>query len=156
LFVLAADLLQSIINKARHLNLLQLPLPDNCEQDFHIVQYADDTLLIMEACPKQLFFLKAIRNSVATSTGLRINYNKSSMYPSQIGAMSFTYLGLPLGLSKLRLQQFLPLIQRIEKRLSCSSNFLSQAGRLELVNSVFSALPTFFMCTLKIPSSIIK
>jgi hypothetical protein len=29
LFVLAADLLQSIINKARHLNLLQLPLPVN-------------------------------------------------------------------------------------------------------------------------------
>jgi hypothetical protein len=34
--------------------------------------------------------------------------------------------------------------------------FLSQAGRLELVNSVFTALPTFFMCTLKIPKSIIK
>jgi hypothetical protein len=74
----------------------------------------------------------------------------------QTGAMPFTYLGLPLGLSKPRLQQFLPLIQRIEKRLSCTSNFLSRAGRLELVNSIFSALPTFFMCTLKILSSIIK
>jgi hypothetical protein len=63
---------------------------------------------------------------------------------------------LPLGLAKPRIQQFLPLIQRIEKRLSCSSNFLSQAGRLELVNSLFTALPTFFMCTLKIPKSIIK
>jgi hypothetical protein len=70
--------------------------------------------------------------------------------------MPFTYLGLPLGLAKPRNQHFLPLIQRIEKRLSCSSNFLSQAGRLELVNSVFSALPTFFMCTLKIPKTIIK
>jgi hypothetical protein len=141
------------------MNLLQLPLPDNCEQDFPIVQYADDTLLIMEACLKQLFFLKAILNSFATSTGLRVNYNKSNMYPinvnpekmeilsrtlnCQIGATPFTYLGLPL-------------IQRIEKRLSCSSNFLSQARRLELVNSVFSALPTLFMCTLKIPKSIIK
>jgi hypothetical protein len=74
----------------------------------------------------------------------------------QTCAMPFTYLGLPLGLSKPRLQQFLPLIQRIKKRLSCTSNFLSHAGRLELVNSVFSALPTFFMCTLKIPRSIIK
>jgi hypothetical protein len=46
--------------------------------------------------------------------------------------------------------------ERIEKRLSCFSNFLSQAGRLELVNSVFSTLPTFFMCTLKIPKTIIK
>jgi hypothetical protein len=126
----------------------------------------------MEAYPKHLFFLKAILNSFATSTGLRVNYNKSSMYPinvnpgkmeilsrtfnCQIGSMPFTYLGLPLGLSKPRLQHFLPLIQRIEKRLSCTSNFLSQARRLELVNSVFSALPTFFMCTLKIPISTIK
>jgi hypothetical protein len=59
LFVLAADLLQSIINKARHQNLLQLPLTENCGQDFPIVQYADDTLLTMEACPKQLFFSKS-------------------------------------------------------------------------------------------------
>jgi hypothetical protein len=38
------------------MNLLKLPLPDRYGQDFPIVQYADDTLLIMEACPKQLFF----------------------------------------------------------------------------------------------------
>jgi hypothetical protein len=172
LFVLAADLLQSIINKARLWNLLKLPLPDIGDQDFPIVQYADDTLLILEACPKQLFFLKAILNSFASSTVLKINYNKSNMYsinvPSekmeilsrtlncQIGEMPFTYLGLPLGLAKPRKEHFMPLIQRIEKRLSCSSNFLSQAGRLELVNSVFSALPMFFMCTLKIPKTIIK
>jgi hypothetical protein len=73
LFVLVTDLLMSIINKARHQNLLQLPLAENCGQDFSIVQYADDTLLIMEACPKQLFFLKAVLNSFATSTGLRVN-----------------------------------------------------------------------------------
>jgi retron-type reverse transcriptase len=56
LIVLAVVLLQSIINKARRQDLLQLPLTENCGQDFLIVQYADDTLLIMEACPRQLFF----------------------------------------------------------------------------------------------------
>jgi hypothetical protein len=152
--------------------LIKLPLPNIGDQDFPIVRYADDTLLILEAYPKQLFFLKAILNSFASSTGLKVNYNKSNMYsinvPSdkmeilsrtlncQIGEMPFTYLGLPLGLAKPRKEHFLPLIQRIEKRLSCSSNFLSQAGRLELVNSVFSALLTFFMCTLKIPKTITK
>jgi hypothetical protein len=81
----------------------------------------------------------------------KVNYNRSSMYPinvnpgkmeilsrtlnCQTGAMPFTYLGLPLGLSKPQLQHFLFLIQRIEKSLSCTSNFLSQAGRLELVIS---------------------
>jgi retron-type reverse transcriptase len=83
LFVLAADLLQSIINKARQQDLLKLPLAENCGQDFPIVQYADDTLLIMEACPRQLFFLRAVLNSFATSTWLKVNYNKSSMYPHQ-------------------------------------------------------------------------
>jgi hypothetical protein len=84
LFVLAADLLQSIINKVRQQDLLQLPLTENCGQDFPIVQYADDTLLIMEACPRQLFFLRAILNYFATSTGLKVNYNKSSMYPVNV------------------------------------------------------------------------
>jgi hypothetical protein len=50
-------------------NWVMLPLTENCGQDFPIVQYADDTLLIMEACPRQLFFLKVVLNSYATSTG---------------------------------------------------------------------------------------
>jgi len=74
----------------------------------------------------------------------------------QIGSMPFTYLGIPLGLSKPKICHFLPLIQRIQNRLSCTSALLSQAGRLELVNSVFSALPTFLMCTLKIPVTTVK
>jgi hypothetical protein len=80
----------------------------------------------------------------------------SRTFNCQTGSVPFTYLGLPLGLSKSRIHHFLPLIQRIERRLSCTSTFLSQAGRLELVNSVFSALLTFLMCTLKIPASTIK
>jgi hypothetical protein len=51
LFVLAADLLQSIINKASHMWLLTLPIKVGYTTDFLVVQYADDTLLIMEACP---------------------------------------------------------------------------------------------------------
>jgi hypothetical protein len=100
----------------------------------------------MEACPNLLFFLKGILNTFAASSGLRVNHNKSSIYPinvnsekmeilsrtfnCQTGSMSFTYLGLPLGFSKPRLQHFLPLIHRIERRLTCSSKFLSKAGRL--------------------------
>jgi hypothetical protein len=130
LFVLAADLLQSIINKAKQQGLLQLPLTENCGQDFPIVQYADDTLLILEACPRQLFFLRAVLNSFATSTGLKVNYLKSSMYPinvcparleilartlnCQTGSMPFTYLGVPLGLSKPRTCHFYHLFKELK------------------------------------------
>jgi hypothetical protein len=38
----------------------------------------------LEACPKQLFFLKAILNSFASATGLKVNYNKSNMFPINV------------------------------------------------------------------------
>jgi hypothetical protein len=50
LFVLAADLLQSIVNKARSLGLMNVPIPVLYTDDFPILQYADDTLIIMEGC----------------------------------------------------------------------------------------------------------
>jgi hypothetical protein len=69
--------------------------------------------------------------------------------------MSFTYLGLPLGTTKSSLQEYTPMLSKIEKRLSGISKHLSYHGRLILVNSVFSALPTFYMCSLKIPPQVI-
>jgi hypothetical protein len=53
LFVLAADLLQTIVNSAMHKAILNMSIKEKCGSDFPIVQYADDTLLILEACPRQ-------------------------------------------------------------------------------------------------------
>ena len=47
-------------------------------------------------------------------------------------------------------------MSRCEQRLANTSIFLSQAGRLQLTNAVFSALPTFFMCTFKLPKTMLK
>lgn len=78
-FVLAADLLQSMINNAKDQGLLNLPIPNRARNDFPIVQYANDTLLIMEARPRQLLILKDILATFAAATGLKVNYNKSIM-----------------------------------------------------------------------------
>lgn len=163
MFVLAADLLQSVINKAKDLGFLRLPIPLNYTDDFPIIQYADDTLLIMEASTRQLFTLKALLHSFGESTGLKVNYNKSFMVPinidqdrlqhlartfnREIGSLPFTYLGLPLSLRKPRAIDFSPLVTRCEKRLAATSIFLNQAGRLEITNSVLTAVPTFCMST---------
>jgi hypothetical protein len=53
-------------------------------------------------------------------------------------------------------QNYLPLITKVERRLSTISSWLSIAGRLTLVNSTFSAMPIFTMCTLKIPVMVIN
>jgi hypothetical protein len=53
--VLAADFLQSLVNKAKNMGLLNLSIPSNHSQDFPVIQYADDTLIIAEGDPRQLF-----------------------------------------------------------------------------------------------------
>jgi len=48
----------------------------------------------------------------------------------------------------------MPLVSRCERRLVCTSLFLSQAGKLQITNSVFTSLPTFFMSTFRLHVSI--
>lgn len=46
LFVLGADLLQSVINEAYAQGVLSMPIP-TADSNFPVVQYADDTLLFL-------------------------------------------------------------------------------------------------------------
>lgn len=59
-----------------------------------------------------------------------------------VGSLPFTYPGLPLGLTKPKIVDFLPLVSRCEKRLIATSNFVSQDGRLQMTN--------IFLCTFKL------
>lgn len=71
-------------------------------------------------------------------------------------SLPFTYLGLPLSLTKLRVIDFSPLVSRCERRLAATSIFLNQAGRLEVTNSIFSAMPTFCMSTFLLQQTVIE
>lgn len=51
IFVIAADLLQPIFNEAKYNNLIQHPLPSSSNQDYPIIQFADDTIIVLPACP---------------------------------------------------------------------------------------------------------
>jgi hypothetical protein len=54
LFALAADLLQIILNSAMRLGLLTPPLNIQACPDFLVIQYANDTLIILKADASQL------------------------------------------------------------------------------------------------------
>jgi hypothetical protein len=125
----------------------------------------------MEGDPRQLF-LKTILQNFSESTGLKVNYSKSMMLPINVsgekldmlsrtfgcskGALPFIYLGLPVGTTKPKIVDFLPLINKCERRLGGVSSTLNLAGRLQITNAVFSALPTFYLCTLELPKAIVK
>ena len=90
LFVMAVDLLQSIVNRAYQQGLFSLPIPNRDMNHFPIVQYADDTLLIMPADARQLFCLKALLQSFALSTGLKVIFHKSCLIPINVPVISAT------------------------------------------------------------------
>jgi hypothetical protein len=81
--VLGSELLQLVINDALRQGLLSLPI-DVGDPDFPVVQYADDTLLILPADIDQVLALKEILHKFSVSTGLKVNYRKSNMVPINV------------------------------------------------------------------------
>ncbi|XP_073360718.1 uncharacterized protein [Aegilops tauschii subsp. strangulata] len=127
LFVLAADLLQTVINDMFRSGILHLPIPCH-DLDYPVIQYADDTLIILPADKDQLIALKDMFKVFSVSTGLDVNYHKSFIIPinvdtavmtelaaafgCQIGKMPFTYLGLPVGTTRPKMVDFMPLVPK--------------------------------------------
>jgi hypothetical protein len=70
------------------------------------------------------------------------------------GSLPFTYLGLPLGITKLSPEHFLPMVQRVQHKLCGIADFLNYGGKIEMVKSVLSSLPMFYMDFLDIPVTI--
>jgi hypothetical protein len=166
LFVVTAELLQIIINYAWQEGVLHLPINNSYGQDYPILQYADDTLIIVPADMEQLDNLKDILSNFTISTGLKINYQKSSMIPINITtercqllanhfgckreSLPFTYLGLPMGTTRPRVDDLVPMICKVDKRLSGLSNMMSYSARLVTIKAVISAMPSHAMCAIKV------
>jgi hypothetical protein len=171
LFVIAAELLQVLVNKAASQGLLRAPIPHD-DDEFPIIQYADDTLLVLQADANQLFFLRALLNSYETASGLKVNFGKSQLIPinlsaqrlehlantfgCQTGSLPFTYLGLPMGTTKPRIDDLSPIMDRVERRLSACSTWLSYSGRLQMINSAITPIVTYTLCTIKVPKGFIE
>lgn len=68
-----------------------------------------------------------------------------------------TYLGLPLHFRQPGRVQVQPLIDKMANRLPVwKGKYLNRAGRLKLVNSVLSSLPTYFLTIFPIKKRTIK
>jgi hypothetical protein len=80
----------------------------------------------------------------------------AATFQCQTSSLPFTYLGLPLSDSKPTIQECLPLVHRVERRLISTTIFLTQGGKLLMVNSVLSSLPTFYMGAIKVPIDILN
>jgi hypothetical protein len=60
-----------------------------------------------------------------------------------------------LGLQP-RIEDYLPLVTKCERRFASTSIFLSQASKLEITNAVLTALSTFHLSALTLPKGVLK
>jgi hypothetical protein len=56
-----------------------------------VVQYADDTIIVMQGEEQQLLILKDILQKIALSSGLKVNYHKSCLVPINIDVQKWNY-----------------------------------------------------------------
>jgi hypothetical protein len=162
LFLLMADILQCLIKAD---GLIFHPVMEGC---CSVLQYADDTLLVVRAEVTDIKRLKNVLDVFATATELKTNFNKSTAVPMHVPANvlhrlirilgckleSFpqVYLGLPLSNKKLPLSAFSPLIAKVDRYLAgWQALLLNPVGRLVLINSVLDGLPTYLMAALPLP-----
>jgi hypothetical protein len=123
---------------------------------------------LIQGCPHQGRFLEEILDTFSASTGLAINYEKSTFVPLNldpdeqslisnilgcpITAFPQTYLGLPLLDSKLPLWALYPILHSLDNRVdTLSIKGASSGGRLTLTKSILSAIPAHFLVCIKAP-----
>jgi hypothetical protein len=97
LFVFGADLLQSVVNAKALLGNFSHPLGPDFGGDFPIIQYADDTLVVLPADPTKIAHLKHVLEVFAYSTGLKVNFGKSFLVPINVEESKWPSLTDVLG-----------------------------------------------------------
>lgn len=145
LFVIVADLLQQMINRASSQQLLQHPLVDDLPCP--VLQYADDTIIVLRTVPEQVVYLRTLLDTFAAATGLNINFDKSTFVPiglqlqdaellasimsTMVASFPQTYLGLPLSVHKLHIGQYRPWC----KGFYAMCSYLLPQGNVQAIDS---------------------
>ena len=170
LFIIVAGILQRLIIQASSNGRLSPPIDPSIA--CLVLQYADDTLIILQAEHDQLQTLKSILLEFSNATGLLINFHKSTFAPIHVEpdlasqrAASFgcavasfpqSYLGLPLSTHKLNLKDLFFIIDKIDRRLAgWRGVLLTLPGRDVLVRIVLRDLHIYAMTSLLIHMCIV-
>jgi hypothetical protein len=160
LFILAMDPLQRMIEMAAHEGLLGRVLPNGAK--FRCSLYADDAGVFVKADKIDLKVLKRILEAFEGCSGLKINFEKTEIFPIQYPESLWPnlvevfpgkyskfpgkYLGLALHFRNIKRIEFQPIIEKINKRLAgWKGRLLSKAGRETLVKSVLIAQPIYLL-----------
>jgi hypothetical protein len=134
--------------------------------------FADDTLIFCGADASQINYMGALLVCFEAVSGLKVNMSKSALIPvgslddvdqlaSRLGCgtadLPLKYLGLPLGASFKLKTMWRDLEDLMARRLAPWKRlYLSKGGRVALIKSTLSNLPTYLLSLFPIPADVAK
>ena len=164
LFVLVMETLSRLMDRAiggGYISGFSVGPADRTPMMISHLLFADDTLLFCNADQHQLEYLHAVFSWFEAVLGLKINLSKSEMVhvgnvphirdlveilSCKVSALPMTYLGLPLGARFNSVSIWDPILEKMERRLvGWKRLYLSKGGKLTLLKSTLSNLPTYFL-----------
>ena len=130
--------------------------------------FADDTLIFCDANINQMLILRMVLIWFEAVSGLKVNLDKSELVAvgavhnmdllvavlgCKQGSLAMKYLGLPLGAKFKDKSIWNPILEKMERKLaSWKKLYLSKEGRVTLIKSTLSNLPTYFLSLFPIPA----
>lgn len=150
-----------------------IKLASQCPRPNHLL-FADDTMFFIKADEHSATSLRDILRQHEAASGQLINVMKSSIsFSSKTPQVTKScvklilgiekegrvgkYLGLPEHFGRRKRDLFASIVDRIQqKAISWSSQRLSPAGKLIMLKSVLSAIPTYSMSCFELPMSLCK
>jgi hypothetical protein len=173
LFVLIMEALSRMMNKAVEEGLLsgfQVGALGSDGLCISHLLFADDTLIFSDSNPDHILHLRFLFTWFEAISGLKINLSKSKMVPvgqvpnidvlavilgCNITHLPMSYLGLPLGAKFKSKQIWDQILEKMERKLAgWQRMYLSKGGRVTLIKSTLSSLPTYFLSLFSIPVSV--
>lgn len=174
LFILCGQVLSGLCQKAERDNTLQgIRVARGSPRVNHLL-FADDTMFFCQTSTDSCNKLKSILREYEQASGQKINVDKSSITFSSktppetkqtvkealvIGneGGSGKYLGLPEHFGRRKKDLFTAIVDRIRQQASSrSTKHLSKAGKLTLLKSLLTAIPTYTMSCFELPVSLCK
>ncbi|KAG8060373.1 hypothetical protein GUJ93_ZPchr0002g26796 [Zizania palustris] len=173
LFDIAADALSFMVSKAVQGGLIAGLGGDNITGGVPILQYADDTIFLLQNDLVHAKNLKFILCLFEHMSGLKVNFHKSEVFcvgmnlersrnfcqvlTCKMGDFPIQYLGLPLNKNRITNCDWRICENKVEKRLSCWKGKLLDIGsRLILLNSCISSIPLYMLSFYEIPKGVLK
>ncbi|GFZ13080.1 GATA transcription factor 15 [Actinidia rufa] len=171
LFIIVMDVLSRFISRVVSLGRLSGFKVGEGSQEVTVshLMFADDTLILCKEDSREMACLRDILLCFQAVSSLNLIWRKASQVGDDSnlrnffetlgckcnsGSLPTSYLGLPLGSHFKSKDIWGAMVDRFEKRLvAWKRQYLSKGGKLTLIKSTLSCMPTYFLSLFTIPKS---